>query len=176
VRVEVRPVTAEAFPDFVRLFEGKGAPHYCFCTARRFREYPEWDKAQKKAAMERLVEAGTPIGLLAYDGGEPVGWCSVAPRESYPRLERSTAMPKADDRPTWTVVCFFVRRDHRGQDVAKALAKAAVAYARKGGAEVVEGWPWDTAGVSSTHRGHSKVFAAAGFTRDGAGDRWSRDL
>jgi hypothetical protein len=32
----------------------------------------------------------------------------------------------------------------------------------------IEGWPWDTAGIKSTHRGHSGVFAAEGFVPEGA--------
>jgi hypothetical protein len=36
--------------------------------------------------MHELVKAGMPIGILAYDGRDPVGWCSIAPRETYGRL------------------------------------------------------------------------------------------
>ena len=68
---------------------------------------------------------------------------------------------------TWTIVCFFVARPHRNQQVAHALLEGAVAYARRQGAEVVEGYPFDTGGVSSTHRGHSTLFKAAGFQADG---------
>jgi len=78
------------------------------------------------------------------------------------------------DEPTWTVMCFFVPRDHRGEGVTRALVEGAIEYARAEGAAVLEAYPFDTAGISSTHRGHSSVFAAAGFTRDGL--RWSRRL
>ena len=40
-----------------------------------------------------LVKAGTPVGVLAFDGDEPVGWCSIAPRETYARLSRSHRTP-----------------------------------------------------------------------------------
>jgi len=58
--------------------------------------------------MERLVKAGTPVGILAYEGKQPVGWCCVAPRESYARLAQSRAMPRVSDAPTWTILCVFV--------------------------------------------------------------------
>ncbi len=32
--------------------------------------------------MRRLVTNATPIGVLAFEGDEPVGWCSIAPRET----------------------------------------------------------------------------------------------
>ncbi len=48
-----------------------------------------------------LVAAGTPIGVLAYAGERAVGWCSVAPRESYVKLQSSRTMPRVSGAPTW---------------------------------------------------------------------------
>jgi len=174
--VSVRPVTPESWDDFARLFEAKGSPHYCWCTPFRVRGNPDLTSAEKKAVTRRLVGAATPIGVLAYVDGEPVGWCSIAPRESYVRLEKSRTMPRVTPpaTPTWTVLCFFVARSHRGQGITGALLGGAVQYAQKHGARIVEGYPFDTAGVSSTHRGHSAAFAAAGFRQDGK--RWFREL
>jgi GNAT superfamily N-acetyltransferase len=122
--------------------------------------------------MRSSVESRVPIGVLASKGDEPIGWCSVAPRETYVRLERSRTMPRATPPATvtWTILCFFVARPHRNQRVAQALLEGAVAYARQQGAEVVEGYPFDTSGVSSTHRGHSSMFRSARFETDGK--RW----
>ena len=132
--------------------------------------------ALKRQGMKDLVENATPIGVLAYDGRKPVGWCSIAPRETYVQLERSRTMGRATPpaTPTWVVLCFFVTRPYRGRGVSAALLRGAVAYARKNGAAVVEGYPFDTAGVSSTHRGHSSAFKAAGFEQDDK--RWALRL
>lgn len=171
--IDVRPVTPDTWEDFVRLFEAKGSPHYCWCTPYRVRGAQDLANDEKKSHMRKLVSAGTPIGVLAYDGDEPIGWCSIAPRESYVRLERSRTMPRVTPlaTPTWTILCFFVARPHREQGIAQALLDGAVAYAKQQGAKVIEGYPFDTAGVSSTHRGHSRVFEAGRFQRDGS--RWS---
>lgn len=173
--IEVRPVTSDNWEDFVRLFEAKGSPHHCWCTPHRV-SGQDATNAEKKAHMKRLVGEGTPIGVLAYEGVEPVGWCSIAPRESYVRLERSRTMPRVPPpaTPTWTVLCFFVPRARRSQGITRALLQGAVAYAKERGARVVEGYPFDTAGISSTHRGHSSVFAAARFRQ--AGKRWFRNI
>jgi GNAT superfamily N-acetyltransferase len=167
--IRIEPVTRENWETFVRLFEAKGSPHYCWCTSYRVRNASELSGAQKKVFMRSSVDSGVPIGVVACKGDEPIGWCSVAPRETYVRLERSRAMPRATPpaTSTWTILCFFVARPHRNQHVAQALLKGAVAYARRQGAEVVEGYPFDTAGVSSTHRGHSTLFGSAGFKIDG---------
>ena len=174
--IEVRPLTATSWDDFARLFGARGAPHYCWCTVYRLRGGARLDDASRESAMHELVDASVPVGVLAYADGEAVGWCSVAPRESYARLVASRTMPRVsdEDTPTWTVLCFFVPRAHRGRGITRALLDGAIAYARERGADVVEAYPFDTAGISSTHRGHSSVFAAAGFIADGP--RWSRRL
>jgi GNAT superfamily N-acetyltransferase len=163
--IRVEPVTSETWKTFCRLFEAKGSPHYCWCTSYRVRNATELTGPEKKAIMQSSVESGVPIGVVACKGDEPVGWCSVAPRETYVRLERSRTMPRVTPpaTATWTILCFFVARPHRNQRVAQALLEGAVAYARQRGAEVVEGYPADTSGVSSTHRGHSRMFRSAGF-------------
>lgn len=173
-KIRVEPVTVENWELFARFFEAKGSPHYCWCTAYRIRNAPELTAAKKKACMRGLVASAVPIGVLACQGDEPIGWCSVAPRETYVRLERSRTMPRVTPltTPTWTILCFFVARAHRNRDVARALLDGAVAYARQQGAEVVEGYPYDSAGVSATHRGHSRMFESARFRKDGK--RWWR--
>jgi GNAT superfamily N-acetyltransferase len=175
-RLEVRPVTPETWDDFVRLFEARGGPHYCFCAPYRFRDAHELSHAEKKARTKKLVAKSIPLGVLAYDGDEPIGWCSIAPRETYTKLERSRTMPRVTpvQTPTWAVLCFFVARQHRQKGVTRALLRGAVAYARARGARVIEAYPFDTAGISSTHRGHSSIFKAARFRQDGT--RWALTL
>jgi hypothetical protein len=66
-----------------------------------------------REALRRLISSGATPGLLAYAAGQPIGWCAVAPREAYPRLERSRVLRRVDSEPVWSVVCFFVARPHR---------------------------------------------------------------
>jgi GNAT superfamily N-acetyltransferase len=172
--IRVRPVTTATWADFEALFTARGSPHYCWCAVYRFKGAHVMSSEEKRRMTRRLVEDGVPIGVLAYDAEVPVGWCSVAPRESFVKLERSRTMGRASSAPTWTVLCFFVRRTHRRAGVAQALLGGALTAARAGGARVVEGYPHDTAGISATHRGHSRLFRALGFRRDGA--RWAIEL
>jgi GNAT superfamily N-acetyltransferase len=174
--LRVRPVTGENWADFDRLFQSRGSPHYCWCTPHRFPGSGKMSDAEKRQGMKDLVETATPIGVLASDGSTPVGWCSIAPRETYVQLQRSRTMRRATPpaTATWVVLCFFVTRPYRGRNVTAALLRGAVAYAREHGAAIVEGYPFDTAGVSSTHRGHSSVFKAARFEQHDK--RWSLRL
>ena len=88
-----------------------------------------------------LVCSARPVGVLAYWNSEAVGWCSIAPRENYRALERFRALPRLDDKPVGSVVCFFVDRHVRSQRVTLGLLNAAVEYARSQGATIIEGYP-----------------------------------
>src|SRR6266540_4180702 len=48
-----------------------------------------------------------------------------------------------DDRPVWSIVCFFVDRRARGRGLSERMLRAAVDYARSCGARLVEAYPVD---------------------------------
>jgi GNAT superfamily N-acetyltransferase len=121
--------------------------------------------------MESEVRAGMPLGVLAYRDGEAVGWCSIAPRETHGRVEQTPALSRRDDRPTWSVVCFFVRRRERRSGLTLALLRAAVDHAVASGAEVVEGYPvvrhvgpdGRPVGAPFRYMGSREIYVRSGF-------------
>jgi len=121
-----------------------------------------------REAFRHLVAQGEVTGILAYSGPEPVGWCSVAPRDSYPSLLRSRTLRPIDDRPAWSLVCFFVARAWRGRGVAKALARAAVDYVRERGGDLLEAYPTNPRGrrlaAVSSYMGTPEMLGSAGFS------------
>jgi GNAT superfamily N-acetyltransferase len=94
-----------------------------------------------RSAFKKLIEKGEAPGLLAYEDGKAVGWCALAPREAYPGLARARNLKPVDDRPVWSVSCFFIERGHRGQGLASALLGAAKGFAAERGAKLLEGYP-----------------------------------
>jgi len=106
-------------------------------------EFRKGRGAGNRRALKSLVVRGTRPGILAYRGRAPVGWCAVAPRETYRRLARSRVMAPVDERRAWSVVCFFVAREERRAGVSAALLQAAVDHAARRGAAIVEGYPLD---------------------------------
>jgi len=143
--LEFHLLTAERWDDLVALFEHHGNPGYCWCMIWRLPSsaYRQLDSGERRQALQTLVNSGVPTGILAYLDGEPVGWCSVAPRETYLRLERSKTLKRIDDLPTWSVVCFYLNRKLRHRGLPVELLTAAVDFAFSQGAEVVEGYPVD---------------------------------
>jgi GNAT superfamily N-acetyltransferase len=103
-----------------------------------------WQKGEEnRHALKHMIEAGGVPGLLAYADAQPIGWCAVAPRESYAVLERSRILKRIDDAPVWSVVCFFVSKGFRAKGLTTVLLRAAIEYAMGHGARIVEGYPVD---------------------------------
>jgi GNAT superfamily N-acetyltransferase len=115
--------------------------------------------APNRQSFQSLVHAApTPPGLLAYIGPVPVGWCALAPREEYPRLERSRTLARLDDAPVWAITCFFVTRAFRRRGVTTRLLTDATLYAAGRGARIVEAYPIDPGSPNVP-----AVFAWTGF-------------
>lgn len=163
------PLTAERWADFERLFGRNGAYAGCWCMWFRQtgKEYEASHGEPNRRAMCALVERGEVPGVILYAAGEPAGWAAVQPREALPRLERSRAAKRPDDAPVWSVVCFFVHRNHRGRGMMRRLLDAAIAHARSSGATVLEAYPKDLEELSpstdAAYTGLLPVFLEAGF-------------
>lgn len=138
------PLTPKRWADFEKLFGEKGACGGCWCMWPRLpsRAFSDGKGASNKAAMKQVVASGAVApGILAYAGGEPIGWCAVAPRVEYVRLATSRVLKPLDDQPVWSVPCFFVAKSWRRRGVTVQLLEAAVAFAQSHGAKIVEGYP-----------------------------------
>ena len=112
------------------------------------------------------MKAGEFIGLIGYRGATPVGWISFGPRADFHKLERSPVMKAVDDKPVWSIVCFVVPAEHRGQGVATGLLRGAVAYAKNQGATLLEAYPVDKPARSNDEFmwfGAKSMYDAAGF-------------
>jgi GNAT superfamily N-acetyltransferase len=167
---DVHPVTPDRFEDLASLLRPKqpGASA-CWCTAYRSPDRAAKSGHEREEYMRGLCEREHAPGVLAYDGGLPVGWCSVSPREEFSRIVHSRTIPAVDERPAWSVTCFVVRTGHRRKGVAGALLAGAVAYARSCGAQRVEGYPLDAQGAKISaafvYVGTVGMFEREGFTR-----------
>jgi len=75
-------------------------------------------------------------------------------------------MKPVDDQPVWSVICFVVPFEHRGQGVATELLAAAVAWARRQGVKLLEAYPVDKpgrAGDDTMWFGAKSMYDRAGF-------------
>jgi GNAT superfamily N-acetyltransferase len=169
MKFEFHPATPDRWEDVEALFGKRGACGGCWCRFwKQTRSEYEKDKGEaNRKALKKSVQSGEVPGLLAYAGTEPVGWCAVEPRERFSSLARSRVLMPVDDRPVWSIPCFFVRRDYRNKGLTVLLLKAAAKYARGKGAEMLEGYPVGAAKGrmpdAFAYRGLPTSFQRAGF-------------
>jgi len=174
VDVTIEPATPDRWPDVLTVFGSRGDPSRCWCVYLRHGSvsYQAPARAGNRAELRARVEAGREPGLLAYRGGEPVGWVSAAPREQF--AERLAASPSLRPLPgpageIWSVLCFVVPRPFRRQGVAHGLLAGAVSHARSRGAAAIEGVPRDDRTGKSwsdptAYTGTASMFERAGFS------------
>lgn len=163
------PVTKDNWKDFENLFGEKGACAGCWCMYWRMRrkEYDALRGSGLKRKMKSIINGGSIPGILAYFNNEPIGWCSIAPREHFPVLDNSRVLKRIDDKPVWSVVCFFINKNYRKQGVSVELLNAAKKFVQMNRGKIVEGYPVEpksgkTADVFAW-TGLSSAFTKAGF-------------
>jgi len=167
--LDSHPVTAKRWKDLETLFGERGACGGCWCMWWRLSrsQFNKQKGVGNKKALKKIVASGEIPGILAYSNGEPIGWCSVAPRERFPVLERSRILKRIDEKPVWSVVCFFVAKPFRRKEVTIELLKAAIEYAKKCGAKIVEGYPVEPKKTKMpdvfAYTGLASAFRQAGF-------------
>ncbi len=91
----------------------------------------------------------TAKAARSYRAAKPVGWIALGPREHFAKLQKSPVMKPVDAQPVWSIICFVVPAEHRRQGVAAALLRAAVAWARRQGATLLEAYPVDKPGPAA---------------------------
>jgi GNAT superfamily N-acetyltransferase len=168
-QVEFHPLTPEHWKDLEALFGERGAYGNCWCMWWRMKrsEFDKQSGREKKQALKDIVESNQVPGILAFTNGEPVAWCSVAPREVFASLERSPTLKRVDEEPVWSIVCFFVAKPYRRQGLMVMLLEAAIDYAKANGAKIVEGYPiepkHDHLPEVSSFTGLASAFQEVGF-------------
>ena len=115
--------------------------------------------------VKQLMKQG-PLGVLAYDDDDVVGWAAVAPRADT-NFAGNRKIPHVDDLAVWSVWCIRVRPGHRRKGISHHLLRGAVEFARDGGAPAIEGYPVDNKGakvdLTMAYVGTRRLFERAGF-------------
>ncbi|WP_046469401.1 GNAT family N-acetyltransferase [Allosalinactinospora lopnorensis] len=176
--VSIEPATPERWDDLEKLFGPTGAYGHCWCVfyRRRAKDFtasvscaqPERGN-ENRETLRRLTLDGAIPGLLAYEGTEPCGWVSVAPRKDFIRLARSRSLRPVDpaEPGVWSVVCFWLPPRRRRKGLGTRILDGAVEYARVNGGRVLEAYPVDTAGgrapSAEIYPGTVQIYEKAGF-------------
>lgn len=169
-QIDVVPATPERWEDVVAIM-GATDDKGCWCQAPRGRAvgYGKSEPGARREALRDQLDEQPPAGMLAYVDGEVAGWCGFGPRPRLPRIEHSRTIPKVDELPVWSILCFNIRVGYRRKGVASALLAGVVDYARSSGAPGLEAYPIDPEGgrvdVGFGYVGLTPWFEKLGFRR-----------
>ncbi|WP_374312549.1 GNAT family N-acetyltransferase [Microbacterium sp.] len=175
--LRIVPANEASWNDLQAILTGTAGR--CQCQRQRLGDRDWWHlpPSERGAILREETHCGDPratdtIGIVAFDGDEPVAWCAVDRRSVFGRL-RGSPVPwagrdedKTDDT-VWAIACMIVRKGHRGRGLTYPLVAAAVEHARARGAAAVEGYPLLTGGSQviwdELNVGAVGPFTAAGF-------------
>ena len=167
--IDVRPATV--FEDVATVIGPKNpTSSVCFCLSYRIpsKEANALRGPERAERVRRLMDEEGPIGVLAYEGDEVVGWAAVAPR-TRTHFATFRKIPHVDDLDVWSLWCFRVRPGHRKKGVMHALIDGAVAFAKDQGAPAIEGYPVDNGDarvdLTMAYVGTRRLFESAGFAK-----------
>lgn len=167
--LKIYPLDSTRWEDFVCLFGPRGACGGCWCMSWRLKksEFELGKGEPNKNTMKDIVYRDEPIGILAYVDDKPIGWCAVAPRKVYRRLENSRVLKRIDDKPVWSITCLFIAKSFRRKGISTELIKGAIEYAKSNDAKIVEAYPvvpyGDNVPAAFLWTGIPASFKAAGF-------------
>jgi GNAT superfamily N-acetyltransferase len=168
----IKAVTSDLMDDVAQLFCSDKVAEKCWCMwfimpVKAF--HAAGSEGNRASFTELAARSKRPLGLLAYQNGEPVGWCAAGPRSRYVRALKTPTYrggKEEDDNEVWLVPCFFVRKDAQGRGVSRALLETAVQLAQENGATAIEGFPYAGSKRRSggdVQVGFEPLFASCGF-------------
>lgn len=137
------PLTADHWHELEKLFGERGAYGGCWCMWWRSsrKAFEQCQGEQNRQAFKQVVDNGEVPGLLGFIEGAPVAWCAITPRENLESLGRSRVLKPLDEKPVWSLTCFYIDKHHRGEGLAAQMIEAAKSWVRSQGGSIMEAYP-----------------------------------
>lgn len=136
-------LTGRNWKQYEELMGEKGGCGNCWCMYFRIpsKDFQENKPHGNKKLMKQLVDKNKPVGLMAFSNKEPVGWLALAPREDYMKIENSRVFKRVDEKPVWSITCFFIKKEYRHKGLSQQLIKGAVDFAKRKKIKILEAYP-----------------------------------
>jgi GNAT superfamily N-acetyltransferase len=170
--IKFLPLIDERWEDLVVLFGKSGAFWGCWCMYWRLtnKEFNNMTAQERKEALLGIVQENKYVpGLIGYVDNVPAAWIGFGPRSEMGRLVNSRVIPKVDEKEVLSIVCFFVHKDYRGEQLTSQLLEAAIDYSIEENIPLLEAYPVNTDGdkisLEGAHCGISSVFSKSNFEK-----------
>jgi GNAT superfamily N-acetyltransferase len=138
-----KELAATNWKQYEELMGEKGGCGNCWCMYFRlpYKIFQENKPDGNKKLIKKLVNNDMLLGLIAFMNKKPFGWIALAPREDYIRIESSRVFKRIDDKPVWSITCFFIKKEYRRMGLSHQLIKGAVDFAKKKKIKILEAYP-----------------------------------
>ena len=170
-----KEVDNKRWDDIEQLFGPQGAYWGCWCTyfLLSHNKFNSSKPAERKEIFKMKIQTSEyPLGIIAYKDNIPAGWLAINPKSTYEKLMKSRVIKPIDDKPVWSIVCFFIQKEFRGQGISRKLLEYAEEYAQNCGASIIESYPinckkGEKISEDSAFVGLSTLFEDQGFQKAG---------
>ena len=162
------PLNVSNWGDFETVMGKNGAFCGCWCAYDRMRRsiFSKTDSETHKSVTREYVNSGKPVGIIAYQNRNPIGWCSVGPVDEFPGIVYSREFKPENPEGKWCITCLFIRKGWRQRGIASYLITSALDVAHKAGAKSVEAYPVEggkSRGDPFIYRGIVSTYLKLGF-------------
>lgn len=173
-QITIKPASAETWDDLEQLFGKSGAYWGCWCMFWRIsnKEFNSTNSAGHRIGLKMLFEEKTAYtpGLIAYKNKIPVGWIGFGPRNILVKLQKSRVIPKVDEKIPFSIICFFINKNHRNTGVGSSLILASIEFARNNNHKIIESYPvnilkGEKVKETNAYMGISPLFEKFGFSK-----------
>ncbi|HEY9364598.1 MAG TPA: GNAT family N-acetyltransferase [Chitinophagaceae bacterium] len=141
-KIVYEKLSTSNWPLFEKLLGEKGGCGGCWCMTHRLLK-ADFEKNKYEGNKKQLYELveNAIVGFIAIYHNEAIGWLSFAPREQFIRLDKSRVHKRIDDKPVWSITCFFIKKEFRNKGMSAAMIEAAKRFAKKNKIKIIESYP-----------------------------------
>ena len=171
--VEIRDVTPELLPEYLRFFDDYAFRDYpawqsCYCMeTHRTGSDEDWAErtaGDNRSDMSELVKRGHVTALLAFAQDKPVGWLNYGETTHLSGVMQRFGLDVAEHDGVGSLACFVIAAPYRGHGIATRLLDAALDRMRARGLRAAEAYPAEIDDApQSNYRGPLHMFVRAGF-------------
>jgi ribosomal protein S18 acetylase RimI-like enzyme len=125
----------------------------------------EWNnKGKNRSEAIKLIKENRMRGYLAYNDGQPIGWCNANDKMNYRRLRLDVFSGIWDNqgKKTCSVVCFLIDPRYRRKGVASRLLEQVCIDYKNLGYDCMEAYPQKNSSDEYC-QGHPVLYKKNGF-------------
>lgn len=140
--IETKVFSFSLWDAFETLFRPSQGCDGCWCYNHHIPpNYPDVLGESARLAFKQLAENEKTYGILAFENGDPAGWCAVDRKTDIPGHDCTFPFETLEPNAIWSIHCFYVRPSSRKKGISRKLLQHAEILIRQQEGKVIEAYP-----------------------------------